>query len=148
MKWTAKQQERINAEWEVVQHYFPSFKFKYAGSDLCLEGWMKTNLSTKYQLRLYVPRDIPNSVPMVIITHPDHLVDYNGKSLVSYGQDVAMHLLDPVGNYPSVCTYKPTHWNPNLTFYNVLIKVRLWLEAYQGHLVTGRPLDHFIRHQN
>lgn len=147
MYWTKEQQNRLNKEWELIQQYFPEFKLKYVDTRVCIEGWMKTNLSTKYQVRLYIPRDMPNSIPEVLILYPEHLIDYHGRALVDYGQDAAMHLLTPHDGYPSICTFKPTHWNPNRTLYNVLMKVRIWLEAYQGHLVTGRPLDYFIRHQ-
>lgn len=147
MKWNELQLKRIKHELEVIQQYFPGFKQKYLDTELCVEGWMKTNLGRKYNLRLYVPRDIPNSIPQIVIIFPLDLRDYHGKKLVDYGQNVSMHLLSPKDGYPSICTYKPTYWHPNLTFYNVLIKTRIWLEAYQGHLITKRPLDYFLKHQ-
>jgi hypothetical protein len=129
MGWTTEQQNRLNKEWEIVQQYFPQFQFKTGSSRVCLEGNMRTNSKRLYGLRLYVPDDMPNSVPDVVVTYPYPLVDFAGKNLSDYSFSSTMHLLSPKDGYPRVCTYKSTFWNPNRTFYNVLMKVRVWLEA-------------------
>jgi hypothetical protein len=147
MAWSTEQQNRLNKEWEVIQRYFPQFQFGYSGVHLCLEGEMTTNRKATYQVRLYVPNDFPNSVPEVVITWPNPVTDFHGRSLTVYQYNAAMHLLSPKDGYPRICTYKSTHWNPNRTFYNVLIKVRVWLEALDGHKATGQPLDTYLPHQ-
>jgi hypothetical protein len=147
MSWTIEQQNRLNKEWEIIQKYFPYFQFKNYGTQLCLEGWMYTNSKVGYQLRLYVPHDMPNSVPEVVITYPSQLTDYWGTKLADYQYSATMHLLSPRDGYPKICTYKSTYWNPNRTFYNVLMKVRLWLEALEGHKSTGNPIDNYLPHQ-
>jgi len=147
MSFSSEQQNRLNKEWEIIQRYFPNFKFKYYGTQLCLEGEMYTNSKSLYSLRLYVPYDMPNSIPEVVITYPSPVKDYWGRSLTQYEASSNMHLLNPRDGYPKICTYKSTHWNPNRTFYNVLIKVRLWLEALEGHKSTGNPLDSYLPHQ-
>ena len=147
MGWTYEQQQRLNKEWEILQKYFPQFSFKTSGATVCLEGNIWTNSSELYSLRLYVPADLPNSVPDVVITYPYPVKDRNGRSLTDYGYSGAMHLLSPRDGYPRICTYKATFWNPNRTFYNVLMKVRIWLEALDGHRATGNPLDHYLKHQ-
>ena len=147
MGWTVEQQNRLNKEWEIMQTYFPGFQFKYYRTNLCLEGWMNTNQGNQYKLRLYIPSDLPNVVPEVIIISPNPVTDYYGKSLFDYGYSSTMHLLSPKDGYPKICTYKATHWNPNRTFYNVLIKVRIWLEALDGHRSTGNHLDFYLKHQ-
>ena len=147
MSWSIEQQNRLNKEWEILQKYFPNFQFKYYGTQLCLEGWMYTNKQIGYYLRLYVPYDMPNSVPDVVITYPNPVFDYWGKNLADYQTSATMHLLNPRDGYPKICTYKSTFWNPNRTFYNVLMKVRLWLEAFEGHKSTGNYLDKYLPHQ-
>jgi hypothetical protein len=145
--WSAEQQNRLNKEWEIVQQYFPQFEFVRSGVHLCLEGWMTTNGKAQYQIRLYVPSDLPNSVPEVVITWPSPVTDFDGKSLTQYQHDARMHLLSPKDGFPRICTYKSTHWNPNRTFYNVLMKVRVWLEALDAHKATSQPLDAYLSHQ-
>ncbi len=147
MSWSTEQQNRLNKEWEIVKQYFPGFEWKYYGTQLCLEGWMTTNQKTMYKLRLYVPIDMPNSVPEVVITYPYPITDNLGKALTDYNYSATMHLLSPKDGYPKICTYKSTHWNPNRTFYNVLIKVRIWLEALDGHKSSGHALDYYLKHQ-
>ncbi len=147
MSWSTEQQNRLNREWEIVQRYFPRFVLKTYGTQLCIEGSLYTNSKALYSLRLYVPSDMPNSVPEVVITYPSPATDYWGRSLTAYDASATMHLLNPRDGYPKICTYKSTHWNPNRTFYNVLIKARLWLEALEGHKSTGLPLDKYLPHQ-
>ena len=137
----------MNKEWEILQQYFPSFEIKSAGTVVYLDGVMYTNSKTLYTLRLYVPSDMPNSVPDVIITYPAPLTDYQGKKLTDYSYSGTMHLLTPRDGYPRICTYKSTYWNPNRTFYNVLMKARIWLEALEGHKATAMPLDYYLKHQ-
>lgn len=148
MAWTTEQNNRLIKEKEILQKYFPSFQYKYYGDILCLEGWMYTNKKNAYQIRLYVPSDVPNSVPDVVIISPFPTTDYWGRNLTVYANSATMHLLSPRDNCPKICTYKSTYWNPNRTFYNVLIKVRLWLEALDGHKATGKDLDKYLPHQN
>ena len=148
MAWSIEQQNRLNKEWEILQKYFPDFQFKQYGNNACFEGWMKTNQKVQYQLRLYIPSDLPNSVPEVVILHPNPVTDYYGRRLIDYSHSATMHLLSPKDGYPKICTYKSTYWNPNRTFYNVLMKVRIWLEALEGHKSTGNPLDFYLKHQN
>ncbi|SRR5258708_189082 len=147
MSWSSEQQLRLTREWEIVQKYFPKLELKYYGSQLCVEGYMYTNKNTLYSIRLYVPEDMPNSVPDVVITYPSPVTDHWGRNLTVYQHSATMHLLSPRDGYPKICTYKATHWNPNRTFYNVLIKVRIWLEALEGHKSTGKPLDTYLPHQ-
>lgn len=148
MGWTVEQQNRLNKEWEIVQKYFPDFSFKAYGTGLCLEGWMRTNYGNNYQLRLYIPSDMPNSVPEVVILFPNPTVDFYNRRLVDYSFSSTMHLLSPKDGYPKICTYKASFWNPNRTFYNVLMKARIWLEALDGHKSTGNPLDFYLKHQS
>src|SRR6185369_14777087 len=111
------------------------------------DGTMTTNGKTVYMVRLFVPADMPNSVPEVTIIYPNPVTDAVGRSLVSYGASGTMHLLGPKDGFPKICTYKSTYWNPNRTFYNVLMKVRIWLEALDGHKSTGKQLDYYLKHQ-
>ncbi|MDD3878329.1 MAG: hypothetical protein PHT69_17045 [Bacteroidales bacterium] len=147
MGWTYEQQNRLQREVDILNQYFPSFAFVYIGSQLCMEGWLITNSKNNYKIRLYVPKDLPYSVPDVIITYPTQLKDYYGRLLVNLGASANMHLLSPIDNSPKICTYRSTNWNANITFYKVLMKVRIWLEAFDGHLKTSNDLDYYLKHQ-
>lgn len=148
MGWSYEQQQRLQKEQDIVSKYFPSFSFVNVASQLCLEGWMRTNSGSNYKLRLYVPNDLPYSVPDVVITYPSPIRDFNSNDLVTIGSSSSMHLLNPRDNCPKICTYRATNWNSNITFYKVLVKVRIWLEALDGHKRTGKSLDYFLTHQS
>src|SRR5580704_6986719 len=132
MAWSSEQQSRLNKEWEILQRYFPQFEFKTSGGVAYLDGLMQTNNKTYYSLRLFVPPDMPNSIPEVVITYPNPAYDFHGRKLTDYGYSGEMHLLSPRDGYPRICTYKQSYWNPSRTFYNVLMKVRIWIEALEG----------------
>lgn len=148
MAWSQEQQIRLQREIDIISTYFPSFSFTNVNGELCLEGWMKTNSGNNYKIRLYVPVNVPNSVPDVVIISPNPLQDFRGRSLSSYSATGDMHLLNPRDGYPKICHYKSDKWNPNVTFYKVLVKARIWLEALDGHKQTGRNLDYYLKHQS
>ena len=147
MGWTTEQQIRLQKEMNILAQYFPAFSFTNVNGQTCIEGWMKTNSKTNYKIRLYVPSDIPYSVPDVVITSPNPVTDGWGKNLVNLGTSSTMHLLNPRDNYPKICHYRSDSWNANVTFYKVLVKVRIWLEALDGHKKTGNDLDYYLKHQ-
>ncbi len=147
MPWTNAQLARLRIERATLARYFPGFEWKEASEITYIDGWMKTDAEKYYLVRLIVPQDIPNSVPDALIMYPVPLLDHAGHSLVDYGASARMHLLDPIQGYVRVCHYRSNNWTPQVTLYKVLIKVRLWLEAYEGHLQTGDPIEHYLKHQ-
>jgi hypothetical protein len=130
---------------EILNKYFPAFNFVNVSNRLCLEGWMITNAKNNYKIRLYVPSDLPYSVPDAVIIYPNPLTDYYGRTLLE--SSAVMHLLSPVDGYPKICTYKTSNWNSSITFYKLLVKIRIWLEAFDGHISTGNNLDFYLKHQ-
>ena len=148
MGWSYEQQNRLQKEIDILSQYFPAFSYTNDGGSDCVEGWMKTKARNNYKIRVYVPNDLPYSVPEVVITYPNPVKDYLGKSLIDFGTSSVMHLLSPKDGYPKICHYRSSNWNGNITFYKVLMKVRIWLEALDGHKNTGKTLDYYLTHQN
>lgn len=149
MGWTLEQQNRLQLERNLLQKYFPNFLWynpAVPGSAF-IEGTMITNSKQNYKLRLIIPIDIPSSVPSLLIISPKPLYDRNYKSIADLGYSATMHVLSPINEYVKICHYKASHWSPNITFYKVLMKGRLWLEAYEAHRRTGLNLDYYLKHQ-
>ena len=44
-----------------------------------------------------------------------------------------------------ICHDRQTRWTDRSWLYEVTMKGRLWLEAYEGHLRTGKHLNTFLR---
>ena len=47
----------------------------------------------------------------------------------------------------SICHFYPLHWNAQDTLYEVFMKGRLWIEAYEGHLNSGQPINNYLPEQ-
>jgi hypothetical protein len=147
--WTGEQQQRLQYERQILMKYFPQFTWlePRTPGKTRLEGYLKANSGKQYKLRLTIPLDIPNSVPSLLLISPAPLYDHKGVSMVEYDTSAEMHMLSPEEGYIKICHYRPSNWHPNITFYHVLMKARLWIEAYEGHKATGRPLDYYLKHQ-
>ena len=101
---------------------------------------MTTNSNQEYCLRLYVPPDFPNSLPTMVVRRSPAPMPY-------WGSSGATHTLGRTSEgYLRICHYRENRWNAEHTFYEVFVKGRVWLEAYEGHLATGKPMDFYLGH--
>lgn len=137
MPWTRNQHYRILEEEEILSVYFPG-RVTWLHGRTKVEIKMTTNNENDYTLRVYLPEDFPNSVPDLVVTEsPQPMPDWQNN-----GQT---HTLTRHDGFLRICHYRITRWSPDNNLYDVFMKGRLWLEAYEGHLRTSLPLDHFLR---
>ena len=103
----------------------------------------RTNNGNIYTVRIEL-MSFPDQVPAAGVTRL--LNDRMGNPLDTCNG--LMHVLncDWQGG-TRICHYGPRSWTPNVSLYKVFIKCRLWLELYELHLQTGKPIDHFVVHQ-
>lgn len=141
-------QQRLAMEKHALDFGFPRrYVFQNLNSsDAFVDLGLRTNSGRTYRLKM-VLGDFPLSKPDVYIIHPKGLRDYDGKLLSDYGLSASMHLLSSSYNGIQLCHYSDVHWRSNVTLYQVALKCLVWLNAYDGHLRTGRPIDYFLRHQ-
>ena len=146
MGWSMMQQRRLQLEKKILSKYFPSFHWvnQYDPENTVVEGNIITNSRNLYSLKTFVPPDYPNSMPDLVITYPFPVKGHFGKKLTEYGCSSTMHLLTPINDCPAICHYN--EWSPELTVYLVIVKGRIWLEALDGHVKTGQPLDYYLPH--
>jgi len=140
------QDRRVAFEVQTLAQYFPRFAWYQWRGSLFTEGPLTTNHGSTFGIRVVLPVDFPNAMPEALITHPKPLFDAYGEELASLRESAAMHLLTPHDGMPSICHYPAWTWGPHRTVYQVLVKARLWLEAYEHHLRHGTPLDAWLRH--
>lgn len=141
-----EQQQRMTIEHGLLFRYFGQhYWFEYGGF-LCAEIGLRTNGGTQYAVRFVLPESYPDDCPSALVTHPVPLVNRRGRSLATIGASASMHVLDGEGPYTSICHYHPARWGADRTLYEVAIKSRLWLEAYEIHLRTGEPIDTYLAH--
>lgn len=117
------------------------------GISYFLRGEHKTSIGNSYAIWSPIPNGYPCSCPPVYIYKPNPLRGFMSlKTINSYGVSHAMHTL---GNGPNgevqICHWRPSVWHGGITFNKVMLKVVLWLEAYEQHLSSGQSIETFVR---
>ena len=103
-----------------------------------------SNSGGRYSLRIFVPESFPAACPDMIVSRPKPLLDSTGAALDE--TSASMHVLGTRDGGTKICHFRSSRWVPKNTLYLVALKGRIWLEAYEAHLRTGKPLDRFLRH--
>lgn len=138
--------ERKQREDEVLSRKMPSNAYKFIGLDTgkpMLVIAAKTNRGNIYTLRIELD-NFPNEIPKVFVNKM--LYDKRGNALDDCS--ASMHTLSSEGGRTRICHYGYDSWTPRVSLYKVYIKCRLWLEMYELHLANGKPIDHYLNHQD
>ncbi len=138
--------ERYQAELCLLARKFPSnaFCFFYEGVEQpYLRIGAKTNSGNIYTFHMDLS-SFPESQPRVFVTKM--LKDRSGKDMNEASS--TMHTLSSERGWTRICHYGVTSWTPNVSLYKVYVKCRLWLEMYETHLRTGKPIDYYLNHQS
>ena len=73
------------------------------------------------------------------------LRDYDGdpmdKALYS------LHTLASEHGWTRICHYGSDSWTPGVSLYKIYIKCALWLNIYEVHLKTGKPMEYYLKRQ-
>ncbi len=139
-------QQRAATENALLEQYFGKVYWFVDHTTVCVEVGLATNSGARYAVRLVLPNDYPDRLPEALITHPLGLTNYVGDDLAELGPSLEMHLLTQNGPHASICHYHPARWAADMTLYKVVMKARIWLEAYEMHARTGKPLDSYLKH--
>lgn len=125
-----------------VQEKFPdnAYIFMNIGEQApCLKIAAKTNSGKIYTLHVDL-REFPENIPAVYITKM--LKDYNGNDMDH--ASATNHTLTSENGWTRLCHYGQS-WKPNVSLFKVYIKCRVWLEAYEAHLSTGKPMNYYLK---
>ena len=140
--------KRLAWEGQKLKANFPGFEIQFPD---CPEraraiGPLHTNCGNRYVLRIPLGA-FPYAPPEMYVVEPKPLRNRRGKKLSQIGSSGEMHLLaaDEHG-HPQICHYQDSVWTPNVTLYKVVLKGRLWLEAYELHKAKGHPIDRYLPH--
>ena len=138
MPWSKAQRERLAAEKSVLDHYFPDcVKWIDPTGDTKVEVTLNTNNDNKYTVRIYIG-NFPNAIPdMVVVSSP--------KPMPDWGVSDDNHTLGTRDGYLIICHYHQSQWTDRSSLFEVVMKGRVWLEAYEGHNRTGKPMNYFLR---
>jgi len=142
--------ERLVLENQVLQgDGFSQFQVYQArrGDNYYLHGRHKTSSGNAYTIRSPITTRYPFKYPPVYVQEPNPLPGYGyGPSINSYGTSHGMHTLSngPNGEV-QICHWRDDRWHSGITLNKVMIKVVLWLEAYEQYLSTNTQISEFLR---
>lgn len=133
---------RYHAEIEALSLSLPPNMFRFCDMDSDMP-YLKlvaiTNSKTMYTIRVDLDQ-FPESIPKVFVTKM--LKSKSGKELDSPSHE--MHTLSSEHGYTRICHYGNSSWAPDVALNKVYLKVRVWLEAYEAHLKTGKNLCEYL----
>jgi len=142
-------QERLVIENQILKkdglsqfqvYYYSQGDFYY------LQGDHRTNIGNIYTILGKFPCSYPNGYPRIYVHRPNPLWGYGRiRTINSYGVSHDMHTFSngPEGKV-QICHWRDEKWHSGITLNKVMLKVVLWLEAYEQHLSTGKPIREFV----
>lgn len=138
--------ERYQAEQIVLQRKLPSNAYKFMDMNTSHPYILlaaRTNAGNVYTLRIELSQ-FPTQIPKAFVTKMLYAKD--GHALTS--ASASMHTLSSENGWTRICHYGSDSWTPYVAIYKIYIKCRLWLEMYELHLKTGKPMDYYLKHQD
>ena len=146
MGWTQAQRQRLAVEKAVLEKYFPGrVKWIDPTGDTKVEVGFNTNNGNGYRLRIYLHKDSNSDFPNSM---PDMVVADSSKPMPDWGKRSITHTLGRRDDFLQICHYHPSRWTDRSSLYEVFMKGRVWLEAYEGHLRTGENMNYFLGEMN
>ena len=144
MGWTPAQRRRLAREKAVLEKFFPGcVTWIDPTGDTKVEVALKTNNGNRYRLRIYLKKqggessDFPNSVP-------DMVVSASPRPMPNWGSSSKTHTLGHRDGFLLICHYHPSKWTDQSSLYEVILKGRVWIEAYESHLATKMAMSSFL----
>jgi hypothetical protein len=99
----------------------------------------------RYHLAMPIPSGFPRQRPPLYLTDPSPLWTADYRTVASLGVSHDMHTLTPSeSGSVQICHWRDDRWHARIFLYQVFLKGLLWIEAYEQHLATGRPLAEFV----
>lgn len=134
---------RLQVETQLLEMYFPKkYRITQSGNETIVDVGVKTQNGSVYQLSIELESDYPSSLPRVYIVYPQNIRDYSGNTILSASK--SMHTMSGKDGAPQICHIWPANWNPERSLMQVVMKARVWLEAFESHKTTGKPLDIYL----
>jgi hypothetical protein len=147
--WTAEQRQRLVLEHEVLQREgFTQFSVYQdrAADTYYASGVTLSNAGYRYGLHISIPSGFPYQRPLMYVTDPLPLLMADGTPVSRLGVSHQMHTLEPSSNgMVQICHWRDPRWHSGILLQKVFLKGLIWIEAYEQHIATGRPLAEFVR---
>lgn len=111
------------------------------------EGWTApSGCFTRYRARLVLPPGFPCQQPDLYVIEPCPLRSrVSGKFLYEFGTSHAFHIYK---HEPQVKICYTQFWDASTACVKVLVKLVLWLLAYEQYLNSGRTIADLLSEEN
>lgn len=148
--WSMDQRKRLAMEHQILQREgFEQFGVYHdsARDSYYAVGVATSNSGKRYSLYIPIPSGFPTQRPPLYITEPHPLLMADGTQISRLGVSHQMHTLAPwdSNGWVQICHWRDSRWHSGIVLQKVFLKGLIWIEAYEQHLATGRPLDDFVR---
>ncbi|XP_020908535.1 uncharacterized protein LOC110246525 [Exaiptasia diaphana] len=146
MPWSVSQRKRLDVvEKGILESYFgDKITWNDPQGKTTVELKISTNSDNHYTLRIYLPSDYPNSCPELTVASPKELKRKDGTPMNGFASD-ADHTYGTKDGLIKICHFHQGKWTNEYTLYQVFMKGLLWLEAYESHRQTGKPISTYLR---
>ena len=143
--WTQQQRTRLAIEEKLLQKYMPDFKFYDRTQNTYIAGIVNgPQVTQDYTVMIPLPLDFPFSKPKMYIIRPEILRLFGGQATVnSLSTSHDFHTLENGPNGVVQICYL-SHWDASITCVKAILMARLWLVAYEQHLLTGEPVARYL----
>ena len=138
-------QRRYEAEFQLLKRKLPDNVWTFRdlnGERPYLAMAVKTRSGKLYTIQIELAR-FPEKVPKVFVTQM--LKDHDGNPMDDARHST--HTLKSEHGWTRLCHYGPDSWTPNVSLYLIYIKCALWLNIYELHLKTGKPMEYYLKRQ-
>ena len=143
MGWDAVQRKRLGMEKELLERYFPGrVTWTDPTGNTKVEVRMTTSNDKSYTLRVYIPDNCLNSCPTMVVCNPSSQLRTRNGNVIHGAEDHSWGEFDGLTN---ICHFHSSRWTGENTLYQVFMKGLIWLEAYEGHLRTGKSLSAYLK---
>src|SRR6266852_2492276 len=135
--WDEDQKRRMQFEAKILAENHPGCEIVQGDDWATVRLWHYVN-SSIYRLRIYVPGAYPDERPRVYVQYPVPLLQYSGRPVAEIGPNHNFHTLTATNaGEVQICHFSDTTWDAAKTAHLVVLKAKLWLQAYgEHHLLT------------
>lgn len=136
--------QRYEAEVALLRRKLPPgvWRFDLNSERPILAMAVKTRIGNLYTIQIELAR-FPQNVPKVFVTRM--LRNHDGEAMDD--ASASMHTYESEHGWTRICHYGSDSWTPGVSLYKIYVKCALWLNIYEAHLKTGRPIDYYLKHQ-
>ena len=131
---------RLQAEAKALNSTFPNQRKSLSPTQATVQ------YKGRYNVIVEIPENYPHEMPRCFLG--DSSLRFKDGTLVTQkGTNSDYHVLETVNGRAQICHGRKSRWSSNGSLASVFVKAFMWIEAYENHLKSGRPLSYYLKEQ-